>query len=92
MIKTGGRKKGTPNKGSAPCSEKAHELGIEPFTVLLLFAAGDWQKLGYAAPIDPAIRCKAAAEACHYLYPKRKAIEHPTDNKIRVIISDYCTS
>lgn len=86
----GGRAKGTPNAGTLPLEAKAKELGIDPFEVLLHFAKGDWRALGYAqeqAPssysehgtvykytIDPAVRSKAAQEACHYLYSKRQAI------------------
>lgn len=87
----GGRAKGTPNADSLPLEAKAKELGIDPFEVLLLFAAGDWKQLGYEAEsapssfsehgtvykytIDPSVRSKAAAEACSYLYAKRKALE-----------------
>lgn len=90
--KTGGRQKGTPNKDGVPLMQKAQELGIDPFEVLLRFAAGDWKTLGYDAEkfvagvneygswekhtIDPAVRMKAASEACNYLFPKKKAIEH----------------
>ncbi len=89
--KTGGRAKGTPNADSLPLEAKAKELKVDPFEVLLLFAAGDWKALGYEteqAPssfsehgtvykytIDPSVRTKAAAEACSYLYAKRKALE-----------------
>ena len=87
----GGRQKGTPNKTTAQIIEKANELGIDPFEVLLLFAKGDWKALGYVSEmyeasagkagssyrynIDPAVRAKCAAEAVQYLYPKRKAVE-----------------
>lgn len=91
--KTGGRGKGTPNKDSVPAEQKARELGIDPFEVLLRFADGDWKALGYESDkvtagitangtrwekytIDPAVRQKAAAEACSYIFPKRKAIDH----------------
>lgn len=93
--KTGGRTKGTVNKASVPLAERAAALGIDPFDVLLFFAAGDWQKLGYDAEqvpssysehgtvhkytIDPGVRAKAAGEACNFLYPKLKAIEHSGD-------------
>lgn len=89
--KLGGRKKGSGNKDKIPLSEKAIELGIDPFEVLLLFAAGDWNKLNYKDEfiikysqggitneehtIQPAVRAKAAAEACQYLYPKLKSVE-----------------
>lgn len=45
--KLGGRAKGTPNKKSVLLDEKAKELGVDPFTILLKFAAGDWEGLGY---------------------------------------------
>lgn len=86
-----GRKKNSINKDSIPLLEKAKELNIDPFEILLHFAAGDWEKLGYESKtitiygahnvtneeftIQPGIRAKAAAEACQYLYPKRKSIE-----------------
>lgn len=89
--KFGGRKKGTRNKNNAPLFEKAKELKIDPFEVLLHFAKGDWKALGYESEtitvyskdvvneeytIQPIVRQRAAAEACQYLYPKLKAIEH----------------
>lgn len=87
-----GRNKGSRNKIDMDAQAKAKELGIDPFEVLLLFAAGDWKKLGYdsdRAPssysehgtiykwtIDPAVRGKCAEYACGYLLSKRKAVEH----------------
>lgn len=46
-MKSGGRQKGTPNKNSLPIEELAKALNIDPFEVLLRFAAGDWKGLGY---------------------------------------------
>lgn len=46
----GGRKKGTPNKKTQALLEKAKELGVDPFEILLLFAKGDWKALGYDSP------------------------------------------
>lgn len=91
-----GRKKGTRNKNSLPLLEMAEKLQINPFEVLLLFAAGDWKRLGYESKImttdtqygvkenytiDPAVRARAAAEAAHYLYPKLKATEIKITNE-----------
>lgn len=86
-----GRKKGVPNRQTLTVIQKAEELGIDPFKILLYFAAGDWKKLGYESEkyvvsssdqgfvekwtIEPAVRAKSAQEACSYLYPKRKAVE-----------------
>ncbi len=94
-----GRKKGTPNKSSLPLKEKAEKLGIDPYEVLLLFASGDWKKLGYDAEkvikyskdcqneeftIQPAVRAKAAGEACKYLYPTLKS----TEGTVKVLTPD----
>lgn len=42
-----GRKKGTPNKRTASLLEKAEELGVDPFQILLHVASGNWKALGY---------------------------------------------
>lgn len=89
--KTGGRKRGTPNKRTEPLIERAEKLGIDPFEILLHFAKGNWECLGYESAtttaftnagiefeeptISPELRVTAAKAACEYLHPKRKAIE-----------------
>lgn len=88
--KTGGRKPGTPNKPTQDLQTLANNMKICPFEILLLFAAGDWQALGYESEtyerygkdfsnsmlyITPETRVKAAGFAAEYLYPKRKSIE-----------------
>lgn len=89
--KSGGRKKGTPNKETVDARAIAERLGVDPFEVLLLFAIGDWKALGYDKAnrlvssnqyaniyedtIPPALRKAAASDASQYLYPKRKAVE-----------------
>lgn len=93
--KTGGRQKGVENKKKLSLLNKAIELGVDPFEILLRFAAGDWKGLGYKTEtiiryskdcsneefvILPAVRAKAAAEAAQYLYPKKKSVEF-TENK-----------
>lgn len=86
-----GRKKGTPNKDVLPLEQKAQELGVDPFEILLHFASGNWKALGYDAEtrtyftaagieaeepiIKPEHRLKAATEACSYIHAKRKAVE-----------------
>lgn len=90
-VKFGGRQKGTPNKKTQHLIDIADRLGCDPFEILILFAKGDWETLGYREEkyvasssdkgetlkytIEPAVRAKCAAEAASYLYPKRKAIE-----------------
>lgn len=94
--KTGGRVKGTPNKKTQDLLEKAEELGVDPFEILLMVAKGDWEGLGFesaklvyftAAGIEAekdritlSDRLSAASEACTYLHPKRKAVEHSGPN------------
>lgn len=87
--KHGGRKPGTPNKKTKDLLERAEALGIDPFEILLYFAAGEEEKLGYdgkqyrkgafgdeyVVRITPEMRIEAAKQACQYLHPKRKAIE-----------------
>ena len=65
-------------------AKKAEELGVDPFEILLLIAAGDFDALypdtmpgkpGRAfVPLD--IRMKAAAETAKYIYPTLKSVEH----------------
>lgn len=74
-----GRKKGTPNKTISPLKERAEVLGIDPFEILLYFAAGNKAALNLTEDIPAQVRAKAAAEACQYLHPKLKAIEHSGD-------------
>lgn len=87
----GGRKTGTLNKDKVSALEKAEALGVDPFVILLYFAAGDWKALGYEAKtklvptkegvievdqIPSELRQKSAKDACEYVCPKLKAIEH----------------
>lgn len=69
----------------------ARELGIDPFEILLRFAANDFKALGYEKRtktiytsedtsyevdiISPEARIQAAKDATQYLLPKRKATE-----------------
>ena len=92
-----GRPKGSLNRRNEQLYEKAEELNCDPFEILLLFAKGDWEGLGYTKGtksiyteagiieedlISPQDRISAAKEACHYLYSKKKSIEHVTHNAL----------
>jgi len=85
-----GRKKGVKNKRSQLAEDKAKELGVDPFEILLLFAAGDWKRLGYSSAtrevpagrgtvvidtIEPHERRAAASDACKYLHPTLKSVD-----------------
>lgn len=44
------RKKGQVTKNRQELLDKAKELGVDPFEVLLRFAKSDWKGLGYESP------------------------------------------
>ena len=95
--KSGGRQKGTPNHDTIVAQMKAKQADIDPFMVLLYIVAGDWKKLGYerstqtyftstGVPVEEPVitidhRLSAAKEACSYLLPKRKALDHTIANQ-----------
>jgi hypothetical protein len=93
-----GRAKGSTNKNRQVLFDKAKELGVDPFEILLLFAKGDYDSLGYdkyqskAGPngevfevltISPELRQKSARDACEYLFPKLKSVEFSTDEETK---------
>lgn len=87
----GGRQKGTPNRATQDLINKARELDVDPFEVLLLYVKRDWKALGFSSPTETKVlkdggtieieritsdmQIECAREVCQYLYPKRKAIE-----------------
>mgnify|MGYP001237754844 CR=1 FL=1 len=90
------RPKGSMNFKTDYLFEIARKRGVDPFNILLRFAAGDWKGLGYKEEkttkfigensyeeytISPELRMSAASKACEYLYPKRKAIEHSIEQE-----------
>lgn len=88
--KTGGRKKGTPNKNTQELIDLADQLGVNPFAILLHFASGNYEALGMPKQVVksagmgrtyiedsilPEMRLDAAYKCAQFLYPKRKALE-----------------
>lgn len=85
-----GRPKGVPNKRTSDLIDIANRLNCHPFEVLIHFANGDFKALGYPEKekivtkdsviekytIPPELRQRSAKDACEYLFPKRKAVEH----------------
>lgn len=63
-VKYGGRTRGTPNRKTQNLFDKAHELNVNPFEILLLFAKGDWKSLGY----DDGQRLKMVTEGGQHVY------------------------
>lgn len=81
-----GRKPGTPNRATREAQALAEELGINPFEVLLRFAAGDTEALGLKPYVDGKgrqrdpmvpldLRMQAAAAATRFLLPQLKSVE-----------------
>ncbi len=88
-TKSGGRKKGTPNKRTQDVQALVAKASRSPFETLAFISAGDAKKLGHGttdektktftpAPIPLDLQLEAAKELAPYLAPKRKAIEHST--------------
>ncbi len=88
-AKSGGRKPGSPNRIKRELIEKAEELGVDPFEVLLMIAKGDCEGLGIkTGGISLSERLKAAAEAAQYLFPKLRGVEHTGDLKVTSVQSE----
>ena len=66
--KTGGRRRGTPNKLTQSVIDRLHELGCDPIEGMAKIAADE------AAPVE--LRARMFAELAQYIAPKRKAIDH----------------
>jgi hypothetical protein len=92
-----GRPKGSLNARTVDLLEISQRLDCNPFEVLIHFAKGDFEALGYEKhkirvtkdggtemelTIAPELRQRSAKDACEYLFPKRKAIEHTFDNSM----------
>jgi hypothetical protein len=71
LPKTGGRKKGTPNKATQTIAEKLEGLGCDP--IIELAKIGMSEK----TPIELRVRC--LSEIAPYLYPKRKPADALAD-------------
>lgn len=100
----GGREKGTPNKSTTRLRELAEKHKCDPFEVLLMFAKGDYQGLGYEKErtvsvsefgevreltISPELRQKSAKDACKFLEPELKAIDHGISDETAAKIVSY---
>ena len=64
--KTGGRKKGTPNKKSLELLQKLEELNYEPLEKLIIIANDD--------KTSTELKVKINLELLSYIYPKKKAV------------------
>lgn len=67
LPKTGGRKKGTPNKATLNFAEKLEAVGWDPIKGLAEIATN--------LKNPPELRARCHLEALPYLYPKRRPID-----------------
>lgn len=102
----GGRQAGTPNRKTQELHELMDKVGCNPFEILILFAKGDYEALGYPKyffkqigenvieelSISPELRQKSAKDACEYLFSKRKAIEHKIEADKEMSLEQYIAS
>jgi hypothetical protein len=65
--KTGGRRKGTPNRETQDIVDKARAWNCDPFEVMV--------RIAMDPKSSPELRLKAAAEIAQYILPKRRAVE-----------------
>ena len=65
--KTGGRKRGTPNKATLAAAEKIEALGCDPLEGMARIAMDKRN--------SPELRGRMFSELAQYMYPKRKAVE-----------------
>ncbi len=71
LPKTGGRKKGTPNKATRTIAEKLEALGCDPIEGMARIAMDEKN--------SPETRGRYYSELAQYLYPKRKSVDVSTD-------------
>ena len=68
LPKTGGRKKGTPNKRTLALMDQLELLAFNPVDELAKIVRTQ-------EPLDAKVRADICLELISYLFPKRKAIE-----------------
>lgn len=82
--KTGGRKAGVPNRKTKDVEEILASLGCDPIRGMAKIA------LNPRASLE--LRGRMNAELAHYVYPKRKAVEHritevdSTPSKVEIVL------
>jgi hypothetical protein len=79
LPKTGGRKKGTPNKATLAVAEKLDALGCDLVAILAGIAMNETEETPH--------RIRAASELLSYTYPKRAPVadQPQTDATLQVI-------
>ena len=67
LPKTGGRRKGTPNRATVSLHEKVATLGYDPIDELITMSRD------HKTPLE--MRVRIHFEICAYIYPKRKPVD-----------------
>lgn len=78
-YKTGGRKKGTPNKATSELKSLLEGFGYDPIAEMV--------ELAQDPETSKELKQRIASEFCQYLYPKRKAID--VSGEMSVTLEDY---
>lgn len=79
-TKTGGRKKGTPNKATARREAEISASGLTPLEYMLKVMRDPHE--------DTDRRLEAAGKAAQYVHPKLAAITHKGDAQKPVVVAD----
>ncbi len=77
--KTGGRKKGAPNKRTQSVMEKLDALGCDPVEGMAKIAMNEKRNLGIEQDVPIELRAQMYKELAQYVAPKRKAAEKATE-------------
>lgn len=78
-MRTGGRKRGTPNRRTQEVQQKLDELGCDPIEGMARMALDPTN--------TPELRARLFSELAQYVAPKRKAIETATSESQAVIFN-----
>jgi hypothetical protein len=79
-LKTGGRKKGTPNKRTMELAERLEAMGCDPLEGMA--------RIAMDPESPPELRGRMYAELAQYVYPKRRAIDTgETGNVVAISIN-----
>ena len=76
-VKSGGRKKGTPNMRTQEVVDRLAELGCDPIEGMAQIAMDETN--------PPELRGRMFAELTHYVAPKLKAIAHSSSGPAQPI-------
>ena len=79
--KTGGRKKGTPNRVTRDVSERLEALGCDPIKGMAQIAMNPKTR--------PDLRARMFAELAQYVYSKRKTLEIASDGNKKPQEGDF---